>query len=965
MWNFRLLLPLFFACSLAAQNCQAPALAPSREPNIFSEEQEVWLGDVDAQRIRGTMRVIEDPSIAEPLQRIGDGLIKFLPPTNLRFRFFLVEGSEVNAMATAGGRIYVERKLVAFARNEDELAGVLAHEIGHIIARQIAITYTRLFRDVLDVKQVRDRADVDQKYQQLWESFARRPWAMEEASKHRDREQSAADEIGVYLAARAGYSPKALPDFLDRTIGLTGKKKGRWFNEFFGVTKEDAKRLRELANNVASIPASCVDKTEHSPEPFRKWHQSVAGYRGFGKTEAVPNLISKRKLAPLPSEVYHIKFSPDGKFLLAQDYGSIFLLTRDPLTAVFSIAAPKAEPAQFSPDSQSVVFYNAASLQVEKWSLAERAQEEVHHVHVPQGCWQTRLSPDGKVLACVQGARESVRLDLVLLEVASGDEITRKTIFERVGWFSWYFEEVDSQYRDLIAIAFSPDGRYLLAGHGGFGDIPDFDFGFDLSARTPVSLPGSTKKLMHHSFTFLGSNRIVGVNRFEPAKSAMVSFPMGEVLAPLRLGRTKLSGASAGDYLIVRPIREFPAAVVDVKTDQIAMASKTPAIDVYGDIIGTIRENGNVVLHRRGEPKPVATAMLPPAPLNPMHAAALSKDAKFLALSQRQRGVVWDLASGDQLFFVTGFRGVHFGDDNAIYADFPPAEEVLPGGGMDKRDKDRKEKEEDKPGHKIGRMDLASGKVAEHRSLDAKLKISQRGRLLTTITSSEKDGPLWKNATFQVQDVRTGETLWSKHFPKELPAIDGGRFAVFSWYLDPDLMKGQTLAGPGGANEEVKTDPELRKRVNAIKDLRGYYLIEVVDLQSGQPLGKFPLDTGQNSFRIRAMVSNGKQIYVWDNQDRILVYSLTGERKATFFGTNVSYSDDGKLLCIQIEPGRLAIYDVASMQKLEQFTFPTSISAAWFMNNLGRLLVLTDDQTLYTIGIGQGGTQAETKTGGM
>jgi len=60
----------------------------------------------------------------------------------------------MNAYTFPGARVYVTRKLVAAARTEDELAGVLAHEIGHAFSRDKHLTMTYLFKEVLNVSSV-------------------------------------------------------------------------------------------------------------------------------------------------------------------------------------------------------------------------------------------------------------------------------------------------------------------------------------------------------------------------------------------------------------------------------------------------------------------------------------------------------------------------------------------------------------------------------------------------------------------------------------------------------------------------------------------------------------------------------------------------------------------------------------------------------------------------------------------
>src|SRR5262245_29140885 len=114
----------------AQQPCRPPTPQVSREPNIFTEEQEADLGDAVAEQIQRDFRVFDDEEIAGHLRRIGERIVRHLPPTKLRFQFFLVDMSEANAFVLPGGRIYVPRKMVAFTQSEDELAAVIAHEIG-------------------------------------------------------------------------------------------------------------------------------------------------------------------------------------------------------------------------------------------------------------------------------------------------------------------------------------------------------------------------------------------------------------------------------------------------------------------------------------------------------------------------------------------------------------------------------------------------------------------------------------------------------------------------------------------------------------------------------------------------------------------------------------------------------------------------------------------------------------------
>src|SRR5262249_44137635 len=193
-----------------------------------------------------------------------------------------------------GGRIYISRKMVAFARNEDELAGILAHEIGHIYTHQQAIDYTRWFKERLRVTQVGGRDDIFSRYHQLLESRDKG----ELGAKREAREQLVADQLAVYAAARAGYNMRAIAEFWDRFTETKGNTGGFW-SDFFRTTTADSKRLREMLKTSAAMPAACVEKQPAvSQEAFNKWQSEVIAYSAPAAREQLQGVLLKRALEP-------------------------------------------------------------------------------------------------------------------------------------------------------------------------------------------------------------------------------------------------------------------------------------------------------------------------------------------------------------------------------------------------------------------------------------------------------------------------------------------------------------------------------------------------------------------------------------------------------------------------------------------------------------------------------------------
>ena len=259
----------FFACALLfalppialAQNAappvcgDPPALLRSTQPNIFSEEQEQWLGDAEADVIERELKPVKDEKQNAYLDAIGKRLLAVLPPTRLQFHFLLIDSSEVNGFSLAGGRVYITRKLVANAQSEDELAGVIAHELGHILTHQFAYEITAAMKKLLGVTSVGDRADVYAKFQKLMDAAMRDKHGFGGAGE--DEKQDEADRIAIYATAAAGYRPQAFAEFWDRSF-FVGGKTGNGFTDFMGLTKPGEKRLRLIRKMAADLPSTCV-----------------------------------------------------------------------------------------------------------------------------------------------------------------------------------------------------------------------------------------------------------------------------------------------------------------------------------------------------------------------------------------------------------------------------------------------------------------------------------------------------------------------------------------------------------------------------------------------------------------------------------------------------------------------------------------------------------------------------------
>jgi predicted Zn-dependent protease len=123
--------------------CATNPATGKREISLMSEAQEIQLGQEMDPQIKREMGVYEDARLQRHVSEIGLRLARASERPNLPWEFTVLDEPAVNAFALPGGKIYLTRGILAFLRDEDQLAGVLGHEIGHVTARHSAQQYTK------------------------------------------------------------------------------------------------------------------------------------------------------------------------------------------------------------------------------------------------------------------------------------------------------------------------------------------------------------------------------------------------------------------------------------------------------------------------------------------------------------------------------------------------------------------------------------------------------------------------------------------------------------------------------------------------------------------------------------------------------------------------------------------------------------------------------------------------------
>lgn len=903
---------------------QAPSIDPSKL--IFSPQQEQELGEIVRQQMESKFRVIEEDQVTSYLKRVGERVSQHLPETGLRYEFLVYDQPEVQAFGMPGGRVYVSRKMVAYLRDENELAGVLGHELGHLVARQQALDMSRAFRDVLGIKSLSPDEDLLELYNQFVESV-RLKKVRPRPSDEEERGQRIADQLGVQAVARAGYSPESFPNFMDRLMETKGKT-GNWFTDLFGATPPNSKRLREALKDVASLPPSCIEKaTLFGPDEFHGWQAAVLHYQGIGHAEHLEGTLSRKKLAdPLRGDIENFRFSPDGKYLLAQDEGGIYVLTRDPLKFVFRIDTVDAQSAQFSPDSRKIVFFSSG-LRVETWDIDSQEQTSVTDVPATRGCRQAALSPDAKYLACF-----GEDLGLTLYNVASGEIVFKKQQFFDLdpgfsGYASFFKFLFLLTHHDVVTLRFSPDARYFAASSRTKEEIL-----IDLTAEKKMNIPAQIQTAMEYSFTFIGPDRIVGVNMFKPEKSPIIEFPSGKIIDQISLGGSVLTAATNPKYVLSRPVKDFPVAAIDLSQKKFAYTNRTSASDIWGDVSASERLNGEIGLYKIGETKPSATFELPIGKLGNLRSFIASSDLKWLAMSGRTRGGIWGLDTGDRPFLLRSFQSSYATSNSLFYLDFPEFE-------------------------KLSREMVVLSpltKQSKARDVDKEDDLTFFGNVVLRTKHNDKNRYARRNFELQAMDIVSLNPLWSRTFSRQGPSVFGSAFTgklVFLWNAKAD-----------GLRDELAHDARLQSFWDKEKPGEMDYFLEVLDARDGVVAGGAVVHTGKYSFVPETLEAAGDWLVVTDNLNRVLLYSSpSGERKAKWFGYHPQISRNGQWLCLTNGAGHLVIYDLRTLKQVRDLSFATHVSGYTFSEDGKRLLVLTDDQTAFIFDAATGVATASVK----
>ena len=208
----RMIAPAFLAVLLSAGAAQAAGF------NLVSLDQEWSMrNDLHAQ-VQQQYRLVNDRASLQYINQVGRRLAAQTPMGDRQWDFFIIDDPSVNAFNLPGGLVYVNRGLVAEADSLDQLAGVLAHEIGHGAARHGTQLMTRSYGYNLLAGLLLGR-DAGQGQRLLAQLVG--TGVLTRYSREAEFE---ADRIGVEYAYRAGYNPHGAADFFKQLLQMRQRR---------------------------------------------------------------------------------------------------------------------------------------------------------------------------------------------------------------------------------------------------------------------------------------------------------------------------------------------------------------------------------------------------------------------------------------------------------------------------------------------------------------------------------------------------------------------------------------------------------------------------------------------------------------------------------------------------------------------------------------------------------------------
>jgi len=217
--------------------------------NFYSTDWEIRNGKAYAMEIEKSAHLVTDPVVVEYVNRIGQNLVKN-SDAKVPFTIKVIDSDEINAFALPGGFFYVNSGLILAADEEAELAGVMAHEISHVVAHHAARQMTKMnYAQIASIPLIIMTSGSYTGYGIYEATQLAIPVAFLKFSR---MDESEADFLGLQYMYKAGYDPQAFIQFFEKVDALEKHKPGA-VAKLFSDHPQTPDRIARSEDEIASI----------------------------------------------------------------------------------------------------------------------------------------------------------------------------------------------------------------------------------------------------------------------------------------------------------------------------------------------------------------------------------------------------------------------------------------------------------------------------------------------------------------------------------------------------------------------------------------------------------------------------------------------------------------------------------------------------------------------------------------
>lgn len=238
----------------------------------ISTQQEVQMGQDEAAQANAQLPIINDPEVNRYINVLGDSIARLTSRGSLDWQFFIVDSKEVNAFAIPGGFVYVNRGLIERADHMDEVAGVLGHEIGHVVKRHtvkqmqqeqkanIGVTLVCVLTSICNNQAA--GTVINAAGGAIFAKFSR-------------TDEKEADDVGFDNVVRAGISPVGMVTMFQKLLDER-KTRPAGVDAWFQTHPLEEARIADIQSKINKLPPDQLARLTTDTQNFHSFKRHLA-----------------------------------------------------------------------------------------------------------------------------------------------------------------------------------------------------------------------------------------------------------------------------------------------------------------------------------------------------------------------------------------------------------------------------------------------------------------------------------------------------------------------------------------------------------------------------------------------------------------------------------------------------------------------------------------------------------------